>query len=102
VLAIDNTSRQNFGGYSKKLEQAVIKIILPGINSAQQSLALAMPVFFMDGDESYTSLQKVLTAMVQESFKSHVQVPNKDSEGKIFIILDLQQSLADSLCVSFI
>jgi hypothetical protein len=35
VLAIDNHSRHNFCGHSKKLEQAVIKIVLPDIDSAQ-------------------------------------------------------------------
>lgn len=49
VLAIDNTSRTHFSGHSSKLEQAVIKIILPGIDSAQQSPCLAIPIFFMEG-----------------------------------------------------
>lgn len=81
VLAIDNHSRHNFGGHSKKLEQAVIKIVLPDIDSAQQSNALAIPIFFMDGDETYASLQKVLTALLNESLKKQVQVPMQDGEG---------------------
>jgi hypothetical protein len=81
VLAIDNRSRHNFGGHSKKLEQAVIKIVLPDIDSAQRSNALAIPIFFMDGDETYASLQKVLTAMLNESLKEQVLVPMQDGEG---------------------
>jgi hypothetical protein len=53
VLAMDNTSRQNLGGVGLKLEQAVIKIILPGVPTAQQSPALAIPIFFMDGVKRY-------------------------------------------------
>jgi hypothetical protein len=49
VLALDNTSRSEFGQFIMKLEQAVIKIVLPGIESAQQSPTLAIPIFFMDG-----------------------------------------------------
>lgn len=49
VLAMDNTSRKDFSELSMKLEQAVIKIVLPGIKSAQQSPTLAIPIFFMDG-----------------------------------------------------
>jgi hypothetical protein len=60
VLAIDNHSLHNFGGHSKKLEQAVIKIALPGIDSAPKSNALAIPIFFMDIDETYAALQTVL------------------------------------------
>jgi hypothetical protein len=56
VLAIDNHSLHDVGGHSKKLEQAVIKIVLPDIDSAQQSNALAIPIFFMDGDEKHASL----------------------------------------------
>jgi hypothetical protein len=81
VLAIDNHSRHNFGGHSEKLEQAVIKIVLPDIDSVQQSNALAIPIFFMDGDETYASLQKVLTAMLNESLKKQVLVPMQDGEG---------------------
>jgi hypothetical protein len=51
VLAIDNHSRHNFGGHSKKLEQAVIKIVLPDIDSAQQSNALAIPIFSKRGNK---------------------------------------------------
>jgi transcriptional regulatory protein LevR len=80
VLAIDNHSRHNFGGHCKKLEQAVIKIVLPDIDSAQQSNALAIPIFFMDGNETYVSLQKVLTALLNESLKKQVQVPMQDGE----------------------
>jgi hypothetical protein len=59
----------------------VIKIVLPDIDSAQQSNALAIPIFFMDGDETYASLQKVLTAMLNESLKKQVLVPMQDGEG---------------------
>jgi hypothetical protein len=66
VFAIDNHSRHNLGGHGKKLEQAVIKIVFPDIDSAQQSNSLAIPIFFMDGDETYASLQKELTALLNE------------------------------------
>jgi hypothetical protein len=49
VLAIDNTSRQNFGGVSFKLEQAVIKIVLPGIDSAYSPMPLPSPYFSWRG-----------------------------------------------------
>lgn len=81
MLAVDNTSRQTFGGQSAKLEQGVIKIILPGLDVAQQSPCLAIPIFFLDGDERYTTLQQLLSAMVDSGSLSHnVSVP-----GVIFI-----------------
>jgi hypothetical protein len=49
VLAIDNTTRTMFDDWVAKLEQAAIKILLPGIDNAQQSPALAIPIFFMEG-----------------------------------------------------
>jgi hypothetical protein len=81
VLAIDNTSRSNFAGQSLKLEQAVIKIVLPGIDSAQQSPCLAIPIFFMEGDETYVSLQKVLGSMLNESLTKQVHVPIEGAES---------------------
>jgi hypothetical protein len=75
VLAIDNTARANFGGVSLKLEQVVIKIMLPGIDSAQQSPALAIPILFMEGDETYASLKKVQTEQMGMSLKRLVDVP---------------------------
>jgi hypothetical protein len=54
VLAVDNHSRTVFSEALCKLEQAVIKILLPGINSAQQSPALAIPIFFMEGMSTHT------------------------------------------------
>jgi hypothetical protein len=75
VVAIDNTSRQQFDGRACKLEQAVINIILPDIDSAQQSPCLAIPIFFMEGEESYSSLQKALGEMVNTSLKGEVNVP---------------------------
>lgn len=81
VLAIDNTSRQNFVAMCLKLEQAVIKIILPGIESAQQSPALAIPIFFMEGDETYVSLHKVVTKQMRENFKKQVDVPLSSGQG---------------------
>jgi hypothetical protein len=49
VLAIDNTTRTLFDDWVAKLEQAAIKILLPGIDNAQQSPALAIPIFFIKG-----------------------------------------------------
>jgi hypothetical protein len=76
VLAVDNTSRQTFGGHSAKLEQGVIKIILPGFDAAQQSPFLAIPIFFMDGDEKYSTLQQLLKNMVDSgSLSNSVTIP---------------------------
>lgn len=83
VIAIDNTSRQTFSGQTVKLEQAVLKIIIPGVKSAQQSPCLAIPIFFMEGDETYSALHKILNQMVDSgSLTNTVQIPADDGEGE--------------------
>lgn len=49
TIAMDNASRRLFDCSSAKYEQGVIKILLPRLNSAQQSPILAIPVFLMEG-----------------------------------------------------
>lgn len=75
ALAIDNTARPVFDGSTRKLEQAVIKVLVPGVDSAQQSHTLAMPIFFMDGDETYDSLKTILQEMAStKSLSNSVEV----------------------------
>jgi hypothetical protein len=78
VLAIDNSGRQTFAGQSLKLEQAVIKLVLPGIIFAQQSCALAIPILFMEGTE--TSLQQELGVMIGKSLRGEVSVATEDGQ----------------------
>jgi hypothetical protein len=53
------------------------------VKSAQQSPYLAIPIFFMEGDETLTALQQMLNDMVGESLKDTVKVPGLKGESSI-------------------
>lgn len=57
TFAADNTSAGQFDGCVLKIEQVVIKILLPGVDSAQQSPFLSIPLAVMDGALRCLALQ---------------------------------------------
>ena len=48
-VAIDNTSLQLFDGSTLKIEQGVCKILIPLVDSSQQSPYMAIPLFITEG-----------------------------------------------------
>jgi hypothetical protein len=73
VLAIDNTSRPEFDGELAKLEQAVFKVVLPGIQSAQQSPRMATPIFFLEGVKLKLLPAMIMVACTVDSFGDVMQ-----------------------------
>lgn len=67
VLQLDNTSLTTFDGTSSSFEMCVIRLILPGISTPQQSHFSCIPLFLFEGDEKYEYIQTMLAQLIGES-----------------------------------
>jgi hypothetical protein len=65
LFSADNTSRPLFNGSLAKIEQGILKILLPGVEGPQQAPFLTIPVFFHEGDETYRSISYVMEKMME-------------------------------------
>ena len=64
VLHVDNTSLETATGATESYECAVIRQILPGLDSAQQSHFSCIPLFVFEGDEKYEYIQSMFAKLL--------------------------------------
>jgi hypothetical protein len=63
-IQADSCSVENFGRFAQKLEQGVLRVLMPLKNQLQQSLAHNIHFLLYEGGESYETLERVFHKML--------------------------------------
>jgi hypothetical protein len=75
-IQADNCSVENFGRFAQKLEQGVLRVLMPLKNQPQQRPAHNIHFLLYEGGESYESLEKVFHKMLlQGRFPKKLALP---------------------------
>lgn len=80
-IQADNCSVVNFGGFAQKLEQGILRVLLPLKDQPQQSPAHNLHFLLYEGGETYETLEKVFQRMLQQGrFPRKISVPASEDE----------------------
>jgi hypothetical protein len=88
-IQADNCSVENFGRFAQKLEQGVLRVLMPLKNQPQQSPAHNIHFLLYEGGESYETLEKVFHKMLlQGRFPKKLALPpSADQPGVELVIV---------------